>query len=76
MLAFENVKFFLYSGELRIANLTVTDRFVIISLFPKDQKHFDRESLISYEPLALRFGNELFEELLKNSTRITQIPHK
>jgi predicted transcriptional regulator len=76
MLAFENVKFFLYSGELRIANLTVTDRFVMISLFPKDQKHFDRESLISYEPLALRFGNELFEELLKNSTRITQIPHK
>jgi predicted transcriptional regulator len=76
MLAFENVKFFLYSGELRIANLTVTDRFVMISLFPKDQKHFDRESLISYEPLALRFGNELFDELLKNSTRITQIQHK
>jgi len=74
MLALENIKFFLYSGELRIANLTVTDRFVMISLFPKNQKHFDRESLISYEPSALNFGNELFDELLRNSTRITQIP--
>ncbi|WP_292388264.1 helix-turn-helix transcriptional regulator [Methanosarcina sp. UBA5] len=76
MLAFENVKFFLYSGELKIANLTVTDRFVMISLFPKSQKHFDRESLISYEPSALKFGNELFDELLRNSTRITQTPHE
>jgi predicted transcriptional regulator len=76
MLAFENVEFFLYSGELRIANLTVTDRFVMISLFPKNQKHFDRESLISYESSALKFGNELFDELLRNSTRITQIPHE
>jgi predicted transcriptional regulator len=76
MLALENVKFFLYSGELRIANLTVSDRFVMISLFPKNQKHFDRESLLSYEPSAIKFGNELFDELLRNSTRITQIPHE
>lgn len=76
MLAFENVKFFLYSGELRIANLIVTDKFVMFSLFPKSQKHFDRESVISYEHSALKFGNELFDELLRNSTRITQIPNK
>ncbi len=72
MLALKNVKFFVYSGELRIANLTVTDRFFMISLFPKDQKHFDRESLINYEPSAIKFGNEVFDELLKNSTQITQ----
>lgn len=76
MLAAKNIKFFLYSGELRIANLTVTDRFVMISLFPKNQKHFDRESLICYDLSALKFGNELFEELLRNSTRITQAPHE
>lgn len=76
MLSLENTKFFLYSGELRIANLTVTDRFVMISLFPKNQKHFDRESLISYDPSALKFGDELFDELLRNSTRITQIPNE
>lgn len=76
MLSLENTKFFLYSGELRIANLTVTDRFVMISLFPKNQKHFDRESLISYDPSALKFGDELFDELLRNSTRISQIPNE
>lgn len=76
ILTFENVKFFLYSGELRIANLTATDRFVMISLFPKSQKHFDRESLISYEPSALQFGSELFDELLRTSTRITQVLHE
>lgn len=76
MLAFENMKFFLYSRELRIANLTVTDRFFMISLFPKNQKHFDRESLISYEPSTIKFGNELFDELLRDSIRITQIPQE
>ena len=42
LLALENMKFFLYSGELRIANFTVTDKFFMISLFPKNQKHFDQ----------------------------------
>nr|WP_269850912.1 transcriptional regulator FilR1 domain-containing protein [Methanosarcina horonobensis] len=52
MMALENVKFFRYSGELKIASLTVTDKFFMISLFPKNQRHFDRESLICYEPSA------------------------
>ncbi len=76
MIALENVKFFLYSGELRIANLAVTDRFFLISLFPKDQKHFDRESLICYEPSALKLGTELFDELLLHSAQVTEIPQK
>jgi predicted transcriptional regulator len=76
MLTLENVKFFVYSEELKIANLTVTNRFFMISLFPKNQKHFDRESLINYEPSAIKFGNEFFDELLKNSTQITQKPNE
>ena len=74
MLSLENVKFFRYSDELRIANLTVTDRFFLISLFPKNQKHFDRESLICYDPSSLKLGKELFDELLLNSTQVTEIP--
>ncbi|MDR7665247.1 DUF1724 domain-containing protein [Methanosarcina sp. Z-7115] len=61
-------------GELGIANFTVVDKFFMISLFPKNQKHFDRGSLISYEPSALLFGNELFNELLRSSTPITRVP--
>ncbi len=76
MLNLKNINFFLYSGELMISNLTVTDTFFMLSLFPKNQKHFDLESLISYESSALQFGKELFNELLKSSTRIMQIPHE
>jgi predicted transcriptional regulator len=74
MLAVENIKIFLYSGELRIPNLTVTDKIFLISLFSKNQKYFDRENLISYESSAIKFGTELFNELLRNSTQVTQIP--
>jgi predicted transcriptional regulator len=76
MLTLENVKFFLYPGELKIAGLTVTDKFFMISLFPKNQRHFDRESLICYESSALELGTELFNELLLNSTQITEISKK
>jgi len=74
MIALKNVKIFRYSGELRIASLTITDKFFMISLFPKNQKHFDRESLICYEPSALNFGTELFNELLASSTQVTEVP--
>lgn len=73
LLALENIKFFLYSGEFGIANFAVVDKFFMISLFPKNQKHFDRKSLISYEPSVLLFGNELFNELLRSSTPITRM---
>lgn len=76
MLALKNVKFFRYSGELKIASLTVTDKFFMLSLFPKNQRHFDRESLICHEPAALSLGTELFNELLLDSTQITEVPHK
>lgn len=73
MLNLKNTSLFLYSGELRIANLTVTDKSFMISFFPKDQKHFDMESLVSYELSAIHFGEDLFCELLRSSTRITHI---
>lgn len=76
MLALKNVKFFRYSGELKIASLTVTNKFFMISLFPKNQRHFDRESLICYEPSALKLGTELFNELLLDSTQVAEIPPK
>lgn len=76
MLALKNVKFFRYPDELKIASLTVTDKFFMISLFPKNQRHFDRESLICYEPPALKLGAELFNELLLDSTQVTEISQK
>lgn len=76
MLTLKNVKFFRYPGELKIASLTVTDKFFMISLFPKNQRHFDRESLMCYEPSAMKLGTELFDELLLDSMQVIEIPHK
>jgi predicted transcriptional regulator len=76
MMALGNVKFFRYSGELKIANLVVSDKFFLISLFPENQRPFDRESLICYEPSALKLGTELFNELLLDSTQVTEIPEE
>jgi len=76
MLSLDNVKFFRYSGELKIANLAVSDKFFLVSLFPKNQRHFERENLISYEPSARQLGTELFNELLLDSTRVTEIPQE
>ena len=72
-LGLENVKLFLHSGELRIASLTVTDDSMTLSLFPR-KRHFDGESLVSYDPCSLNWGMELFNHLLKNAEQITEIP--
>lgn len=74
LLTHKNLKFFVYSGELKISNLIVTDKFFLLSLFPKNPRHFDMDSLISYEPSAIKFGKELIEKLLENSNPIIQIP--
>lgn len=76
MMSLDNVKFFRYSGELKIANLAVSDNFFLISLFPKNPRHFDRENLICYEPSARQLGTELFNELLLDSTPVTEIPQE
>lgn len=76
MMSLDNVKIFRYSGELKIANLAVSDKFLLISLFPKNQRHFDRENLICYEPSARQLGTEFFNELLLNSTQVTEIPQE
>ncbi|KKG09920.1 hypothetical protein EO98_17785 [Methanosarcina sp. 2.H.T.1A.6] len=76
MMSLDNVKFFRYSGELKIANLAVSDKFFLISLFPKNQRHFERESLICYEPSSRHLGTELFNELLLDSTPVTEIPQE
>lgn len=76
MMSLDNVKFYRYPGELKIANLAVSEKFFLISLFPKNQRHFDRENLVSYEPSAIQLGTELFDELLLESTLVTEIPHK
>lgn len=72
LLNFKNVKVFVLSEDMRIAGLTVTDRFMLISLFPKNRL-FDRESLMCSEPKSLQWGKELFDHLLESAAQVIEV---
>lgn len=72
MLNLKNIKMFVLPEDMKIAALTVTDRFMLISLFPK-ARLFDRESLMCSEPKSLQWGKELFDHLLEGAAQVTEV---
>jgi len=72
LLSFKNVKMLVLPEDAGIAGLTVTDRFMLLSLFPKNRL-FDRESLMCSETKSLRWGKELFDHLLEDASQVGEI---
>ncbi|MDD4749928.1 MAG: winged helix-turn-helix domain-containing protein [Methanosarcinaceae archaeon] len=72
LLSFNNIKMFIHPDEIKIAGLTVTDRFLLLSLFPK-KGHFDRESLMCHEAKSLLWGKELFDYLLEKAKEVEKV---
>ncbi|MCQ1535878.1 winged helix-turn-helix domain-containing protein [Methanosarcina sp. KYL-1] len=72
LLGLENVNIFLFPEELKLAGLTVTDRFLLLALSPEG-RYFDHESLISFEQEALNWGRELFLHMQKEAVRVREI---
>jgi predicted transcriptional regulator len=62
------LKIFL-NEDLRLA-LTVTDKNFSLGLFSLDGDYDDNMDLISTNPQAIQWGEELFQIKLKESTRI------
>lgn len=71
-MSFNNVKLFIFPQKAKIADFTVTDRFFLLTLFSRD-KLFEHESLLSSEPEALKWGNDLFSYMLKEAVEIKEI---
>jgi len=71
-LNYENVKVFIFPQDTKIADFTVTDRFFLLTLFPKE-KIFEYESLLSTEPEALKWGTDLFSHMLKEAIQVKEI---
>ena len=67
-----NVRVFLFPQEPKIADLTVTDKFFLLTLFPRE-KFFEHESLVSSEPEALKWGTDLFSHMLKEAVQVKEI---
>lgn len=68
-MSFENVKVFAFLHDTKIADFTVTDIIFFLTLFSKE-KTFERESLLSSEPEALKWGTDLFLNMLKEATQV------
>lgn len=71
-LSFQNVRLFIFPQDPKIADFTVTDRFFLLTLFPKE-KFFEHESLLSSEPEALKWGKDLFSHMLKKAIQVKEI---
>ncbi|WP_440947637.1 helix-turn-helix transcriptional regulator [Methanosarcina sp. T3] len=71
-LSFENIKVFIFPQDPKIADFTVTDRFFLLTLFPKE-KIFEHESLLCSEPEALKWGTDLFSYMLKEAIQVKDI---
>jgi len=71
-LNFENVRVFIFPHDPKIADLTVTNRFFLVTLFPRE-KFFEHESLLSFEPEALKWGTVLFSHMLKEAIQVKDV---
>jgi predicted transcriptional regulator len=71
-LSFKNVSLFIFPQDPQIADFTVTDRFFLLTLFPRE-KFFEYESLLSSEPEAIKWGTDLFSHMLKEAIQVKEI---
>jgi len=65
----ENSDFFVSDGEKKPMMLIVTDKIFALSLLDKHSR-VDRYYIVSFEPGALKWGEELFAYYKKNSRQI------
>lgn len=67
---FEHVNLSLFPKNPKLAGFTVTDRFFLLTILPQI-KFFERESLFSSEPQALKWGTDLFSHLQKEAIQVS-----
>jgi predicted transcriptional regulator len=72
LMGFENVRISLLPEEPKLSGFTVTDRLLLLTVFPEG-KYFEHESLLSTEPESLKWGVDLFFCLQKEVVQIEEI---
>ncbi len=68
----DNVSLYVSKEGIKISEVTVTDRIMLLGLFDKNGK-FDQQFIMSFEPSALRWGQELFDYFKKLSRQVNKI---
>ena len=68
LMSMDNVSIYI-SREVKISEITVTDEIMLLGLFEKNGK-FDQQFILSFEPGARKWGQELFDYLKKLSKQV------
>ncbi|WP_410508032.1 winged helix-turn-helix domain-containing protein [Methanosarcina hadiensis] len=68
LMGMDNVSIYI-SREVKISEVTVTDEIMLLGLFDKNGK-FDQQFVLSFEPGARKWGQELFDYLKRLSKQV------
>lgn len=68
----DNVSLYISKEGIKISEITVTDKIMLLGLFDKNGK-FDQQFILSFEPAALRWGQELFDYFKRLSKQVNKI---
>lgn len=68
----DNVSLYVSKEGIKLTEVTVTDRIMLLGLFDKNGK-FDQQFIMSFEPSALSWGQELFDYFKRLSRQVNKI---
>lgn len=72
LMGMDNVSLYVSKEGIKLTEITVTDRTMMLGLFDKKGK-FDQQFIISSEPSALLWGQELFDYFKRLSRLVNKI---
>ena len=68
----DNISLYVSKEGIKISEITVTDKIMLLGLFDKNGK-FDQQFIMSFEPTALKWGQELFDYIKRLSKQVNKI---
>lgn len=71
-LKMSNAELHISNGSIKLTAAAITDRFVFLCFFDKDQR-FDLQYIMSFDESALKWGEELFQYYTNQSTPVTNL---
>ncbi|MCC4768813.1 DUF1724 domain-containing protein [Methanosarcina sp. DH2] len=72
LMGMDNVSLYISKEGIKISEITVTEKIMLLGLFDRNGK-FDQQFIMSFEPAALRWGQELFDYFKRLSKLVNKI---
>jgi predicted transcriptional regulator len=72
LIEMDNVSFYISKDGIKLTEISVTDKIMLLGLFDKNGK-FDQQFIMSADPKALKWGQELFDYFKRLSRQVNKI---